>query len=73
MDGVSTGSYLPPPTSVRELECRRRAWWMAIMFDRIVSIGGWLHGIDEQDIGTELPLRSIDFELEARCHSTSAN
>jgi hypothetical protein len=31
---------------------------------RIVSVGGWLHGIDERDIGTELPLRSVDFENE---------
>lgn len=34
------------------------------MFDRIVSVGGWLHGVDERDIGTELPLRSIDFYNE---------
>jgi hypothetical protein len=63
-EGIITGSYLPRPASIRDLESRRRAWWMAIMFDRLVSIGGWLHGIDAQDIGTELPLRAIDFELE---------
>jgi len=63
-DGIITGSYLPRPASTRDLESRRRAWWMAIMFDRLVSIGGWLHGIDAQDIGTELPLRAIDFEME---------
>lgn len=59
-----TGSFLPRPTSTLELESRRRTWWMAVMFDRIVSIGGWLHGVDTQDIGTELPLRAIDFEME---------
>jgi hypothetical protein len=32
------------------------------MFDRIVSVGGWLHGVDERDIGTEFPLRGVDFE-----------
>lgn len=35
---------------------------MTIMFDRIVSVGGWLHSVDERDIGTEFPLRSLDFE-----------
>ncbi|KAI0271381.1 hypothetical protein BC834DRAFT_922196 [Gloeopeniophorella convolvens] len=40
----------------------RRTWWMAVLFDRIVSVGGWVHAIDERDIGTELPLRSTDFE-----------
>jgi hypothetical protein len=34
---------------------------MAIMFDRIVSMGGWVHGVDERDIGTEFPLRLEDF------------
>ncbi|KIO24423.1 hypothetical protein M407DRAFT_26134 [Tulasnella calospora MUT 4182] len=34
------------------------------MFDRIVSVGGWPHSIDERDIGTELPLRRVDFEAE---------
>lgn len=35
---------------------------MTILFDRIVSVGGWVHGVDERDIGTELPLRCTDFE-----------
>jgi hypothetical protein len=35
---------------------------MTIMFDRVVSVGGWLHSVDERDIGTEFPLRSMDFE-----------
>jgi hypothetical protein len=39
---------------------------MAVLFDRIVSVGGWVHGIDERDIGTELPLRSQDFETNVR-------
>jgi hypothetical protein len=69
-DTFSAGSYLPPPTSSRELESRRRAWWMSVMFDRIVSIGGWLHGVDEQDIGTELPLRYVEFEMEVRSSHT---
>lgn len=56
--------YLPPPKNDRELELRRRTWWMSIVFDRLVSVGGWLHGIDERDIGTELPLRAIDFQSE---------
>ena len=34
------------------------------MFDRIVSVGGWLHSVDERDIGTELPLRMVDFESD---------
>jgi len=42
---------------------------MALVFDRIVSVGGWLHGIDEQDIGTELPLRAVDFENETQMPS----
>ncbi len=58
----SPGAYLAPPKDLRDLECRRRTWWMTVMFDRIVSVGGWLHGVDERDIGTELPLRRIDFE-----------
>lgn len=65
-EGYNTGTYLPRPTNLRDLECRRRTWWMAVMFDRTVSIGGWLHGIDVQDIGTELPLRAIDFDIEVR-------
>jgi len=35
---------------------------MTIVFDRIASVGGWIHGVDERDIGTELPLRNEDFE-----------
>ena len=62
--GASPAGYLPAPSTVKELELRRRAWWMSLLFDRIVSVGGWLHGIDERDIGTELPLRSMDFEME---------
>ncbi|KAL1951612.1 hypothetical protein VTO73DRAFT_761 [Trametes versicolor] len=61
----SPGAYLAPPKDCRDLECRRRTWWMTVMFDRIVSVGGWLHGVDERDIGTELPLRRIDFEAGA--------
>ena len=37
---------------------------MTIMFDRIVSVGGWVHAVDERDIGTELPLRRMDFETD---------
>lgn len=66
-EGIIAGSYLPRPTNIRDLESRRRMWWMAILFDRTVSIGGWLHGIDVQDIGTELPLRAIDFAMEVKC------
>lgn len=58
------GVYLEPPRNARDLELRRRAWWMALMFDRLVSVGGWVHAIDERDIGTELPLRQIDFDLD---------
>ncbi|KAH9175263.1 hypothetical protein EDB89DRAFT_1847750 [Lactarius sanguifluus] len=60
--GGSPGAYLAPPKDPLDLELRRRTWWMAVLFDRIVSVGGWVHGIDERDIGTELPLRSLDFE-----------
>ncbi|KIO24309.1 hypothetical protein M407DRAFT_26222 [Tulasnella calospora MUT 4182] len=56
--------YLAPPRNPTDLEQRRRAWWMCIMFDRIVSVGGWPHSIDERDVGTELPLRRVDFEAE---------
>ncbi|KAF8584497.1 hypothetical protein K439DRAFT_1346065 [Ramaria rubella] len=62
--GASPAGYLPPPSTIKELELRRRTWWMSLVFDRIVSVGGWLHGIDERDIGTELPLRAVDFESE---------
>ena len=37
---------------------------MTIMFDRIASVGGWVHGVDERDIGTELPLTRVDFEMD---------
>lgn len=56
--------YLAPPRNATDLEQRRRAWWMCIMFDRIVSVGGWPHSVDERDVGTELPLRRVDFEAE---------
>ncbi|RPD64963.1 hypothetical protein L226DRAFT_528244 [Lentinus tigrinus ALCF2SS1-7] len=62
---ASPGAYLAPPKDLKDLETRRRTWWMTIMFDRIASVGGWVHGIDERDIGTELPLRRIDFDVEA--------
>ncbi|KAJ7038108.1 hypothetical protein C8F04DRAFT_1089586 [Mycena alexandri] len=51
----SPGAYLAPPRDFRDLESRRRTWWMTIVFDRIV---------DERDLGTELPLRNTDFESE---------
>ncbi|TRM66190.1 hypothetical protein BD626DRAFT_486984 [Schizophyllum amplum] len=60
----SPGAYLAPPKGFRDLESRRRTWWMTILFDRIVSVGGWLHAIDERDLGTEFPLRSYDFDAE---------
>lgn len=62
LGGNSPGAYLAPPKDFVDLESRRRTWWMTIMFDRIVSVGGWLHGVDERDIGTEFPLRCVDFE-----------
>lgn len=62
--GSSPGGYLPPPKDLGDLETRRRTWWMSVAFDRIVSVGGWIHAIDEQDIGTELPLRGEDFHSE---------
>lgn len=61
---VVRNAYLEPPKGLRELEARKRAWWMALMFDRIVSVGGWLHSVDERDIGTELPLRALEYEHE---------
>ncbi|OSD03577.1 hypothetical protein PYCCODRAFT_1434486 [Trametes coccinea BRFM310] len=61
----SPGAYLAPPKDFRDLECRRRTWWMTIMFDRIVSVGGWVHAVDERDIGTEFPLRRVDFDNNA--------
>lgn len=61
----SPGAYLAPPKDLRDLESRRRTWWMTILFDRIASVGGWIHAVDERDLGTELPLRTEDFESEA--------
>ncbi|KAG2023389.1 nuclear protein [Coprinopsis cinerea AmutBmut pab1-1] len=58
----SPGAYLAPPNDLRDLESRRRTWWMTILFDRIASVGGWIHAVDERDLGTELPLRTEDFE-----------
>lgn len=60
----SPSAYLAPPKDLRDLESRRRAWWMTIVFDRIVSVGGWVHSVDERDIATELPLRTEDFESD---------
>lgn len=60
----SPGAYLAPPKDLRDLESRRRTWWMTIIFDRIASVGGWIHAVDERDIGTELPWRTVDFESE---------
>ncbi|KAF9452684.1 hypothetical protein P691DRAFT_803806 [Macrolepiota fuliginosa MF-IS2] len=60
----SPGAYLAPPKDLRDLESRRRTWWMTIIFDRIASVGGWIHAVDERDLGTELPLRTTDFESE---------
>lgn len=37
---------------------------MTILFDRIASVGGWIHAVDERDLGTELPLRTEDFESD---------
>lgn len=39
---------------------------MSIIFDRIVSVGGWLHAIEYKHIATELPLRRRDFETDVR-------
>ncbi|KAJ3879070.1 hypothetical protein F5051DRAFT_486390 [Lentinula edodes] len=61
---TSPGAYLAPPKDLRDLESRRRTWWMTILFDRIASVGGWIHSVDERDIGTELPLRNEDFASE---------
>lgn len=60
----SPGAYLAPPKDFKDLESRRRTWWMTIMFDRIASVGGWVHAVDERDLGTEFPLRSREFEAE---------
>lgn len=64
----SPGAYLAPPKDLRDLESRRRTWWMTIIFDRIASVGGWIHAVDERDLGTELPLRTTDFESEVSGH-----
>lgn len=69
----SPGGYLPPPRDFRDLETRRRTWWMSVIFDRIVSVGGWIHAIDEQDIGTELPLRGEDFNGEVLTASSGVS
>ena len=58
----SPGAYLPPPRDAQELEMRRRTWWMSVVLDRVVSVGGWLHGVEYKHIATELPLRRDDFE-----------
>lgn len=70
--GASPGAYLDPPRDSKDLESRRRTWWMTIMFDRIVSVGGWLHGVDERDVGTEFPLRSVDFEQDVSSSSITS-
>ena len=61
---TSPTSYLPAPKDPRELESRRRTWWMTIIFDRIVSVGGWIHAVQESALGTELPLTNAAFEKE---------
>jgi hypothetical protein len=60
----SGSTYLAPPKSPTDLEQRRRAWWMSLVYDRLVSVGGWVHSIDERDVATEFPLRTQDFEVE---------
>lgn len=42
------------------------------MLGRIVFVGGWLHGVDEQDAGTEFPLRSVDFEQDVSSSSVTS-
>lgn len=37
---ASPGAYLAPPKDTKDLECRRRAWWMTMLFDRIVAVVG---------------------------------
>lgn len=66
----SEGQYLPQPKSAVDLEGRRRTWWMTVMFDRMCSVAGWVHAIDEQDIGTEFPSTNYAFEHE-QCSSTN--
>lgn len=41
------GEYLPPPQDPLEQEIRRRTWWMTILFDRTVSVGGWVHAVGQ--------------------------
>jgi hypothetical protein len=60
----SPGAYLAPPRDQKDLESRRRTWWMSLVFDRIVSVGGWLHSVEYKHIATELPLRRVDFESD---------
>ena len=67
----SSGAYLAPPKDMRDLELRRRTWWMTIIFDRIASVGGWIHAVDARDLGTELPLRTEDFESEVEIFASS--
>lgn len=67
----SPGAYMAPPHDDKDLEMRRRTWWMALLLDRVVSAGGWLHSINEEDIGTEFPLTRIDFENDVRSISQS--
>jgi len=66
---ISQDAYLAPPKGLRDLESRRRTWWMTIIFDRIASVGGWIHAVDEQDLGTEFPLRANDFESEVSANN----
>jgi hypothetical protein len=68
-NNMSEGQYLAPPKSALELEGRRRTWWMTVMFDRIVSMGGWVHAVDERDIGTEFPVTNLDYENGAEVPS----
>ncbi|KAI5124715.1 hypothetical protein M0805_004321 [Coniferiporia weirii] len=69
----SPGAYLAPPKDQKDLEMRRRTWWMSVVFDRVVSVGGWLHGIEYKHIATELPLRRVDFETDQLIASNPQN
>ncbi|KAL5495283.1 hypothetical protein ACEPAI_746 [Sanghuangporus weigelae] len=69
----SPGAYLPAPKDHKELEMRRRTWWMSVVLDRIVSVGGWLHGVEYKHIATELPLRRTEFESELPFASNPQN
>ena len=64
---ASPGAYILPPKNQKDLEMRRRTWWMSIIFDRLVSVGGWIHAIEKDRIITELPLRRVDYEQGVRC------